>query len=73
MFWVVLLLPSGPSVRHWDRLWSSPIKESFPKPIHAVLSNYGYDTAQDRSRVGGNLLKNATREIENLDVLSPFH
>ena len=23
---VVLLSPSAPSVRHWDRLWSSPIK-----------------------------------------------
>ena len=28
--------------------------ETFAKPIHAVLSNYGYNTAQDRSRVGGN-------------------
>ena len=28
--------------------------ETFAKSIHAVLSNYGYDTAQDRSRVGGN-------------------
>ena len=27
--------------------------ETFAKPIHAVLSNYGYDTAQGRSRVGG--------------------
>ena len=32
-----------------------PLCETYAKPIHAVLSNYGYDTAQDRSRVGGNL------------------
>lgn len=28
--------------------------DTFAKPIHAALSNYGYDTAQGRSRVGGN-------------------
>ena len=33
----------------------SPLMETFAKSIHAVLSNYGYDTAQDRSRVGENL------------------
>ena len=55
---IIYVIPVlGPSVKCWVTLTfdSSPIKETFAKPIHAVLSNYGYDTAQDRSRVGGNL------------------
>ena len=34
--------------------------ETFAKPIHAVHSNYGYDMAQARSRVGGNPQGGAT-------------
>ena len=37
--------------------------ETFAKPIHAVLSNYGYNTAQDRSCVGGNPLAKISHNL----------
>ena len=37
--------------------------ETFAKPIHAVLSNYGYNTAQDRSRIGGNPLAKISHDL----------